>query len=143
MRARDSYPLGRVRTPLARPDLVNMIHLDGVLYRLKVVVLLRDLAKTVRSASRMGYHGGDVGVQVNFLAQHFQVGIFRGWVLFPGFSFLSFFCFICIVTLKLVENYKFKGCFDCLLMVFLLFFKGSNSRRQHVSFGYCGTNVVL
>eukprot|EP00271_Cylindrocystis_brebissonii_P000910 TRINITY_DN1109_c0_g1_i1.p1 TRINITY_DN1109_c0_g1~~TRINITY_DN1109_c0_g1_i1.p1 ORF type:complete len:412 (+),score=26.99 TRINITY_DN1109_c0_g1_i1:415-1650(+) len=67
VRSRDSFPLGRVRTPLARPDLVNLQQLDGHLFRLKVVVLLRDLANSVRSAARMGYHGGDVGLQVRIV----------------------------------------------------------------------------
>lgn len=67
VRSRDSFPLGRIRTPLARPDIVNMIHLDGHLFHLKVVVLLRDLADAVRSAARMGYHGNDVGLQVRIV----------------------------------------------------------------------------
>lgn len=36
LRARDSYPLGRVRTPLARPDLLEFLQLDGLLFDLKV-----------------------------------------------------------------------------------------------------------
>ncbi|CAI5525620.1 unnamed protein product [Closterium sp. Naga37s-1] len=67
LRARDSYPLGRVRTPLARPDLVHMLQLDGLLFNLKVVVISRGLPDAVRSAYRMGYHGGDLGLQVRIV----------------------------------------------------------------------------
>ncbi|CAI5500072.1 unnamed protein product [Closterium sp. Naga37s-1] len=67
LRARDSYPLGRVRTPLARPDLVHMLQLDGLLFNLKVVVISRGLSDAVRSAYRMGYHGGDLGLQVRIV----------------------------------------------------------------------------
>ena len=64
LRARDSYPLGRVRTPLARPDLLAFLQMDGLLFDLKVVVLSRGLPDAIRSAFRMGYHGNDLGLQV-------------------------------------------------------------------------------
>lgn len=71
LRARDSYPLGRVRTPLARPDLFHFLELDGHVYNLKVVVLQRSLADAVRSVYRAGYHGGDIGLQVSSLCLTF------------------------------------------------------------------------
>eukprot|EP00850_Spirogloea_muscicola_P006980 SM000034S12734 [mRNA] locus=s34:482360:484600:- [translate_table: standard] len=67
LRARDSYPMGRVRTPLARPDLVSFLELDGLLFKLKVVVIMRNLAAAVRSAFRAGYHSDDLGLQVRIV----------------------------------------------------------------------------
>ena len=64
VRSRDSYPLGRTRTPLARPDLIHMLNLDGRLFSLKVLVLLRNLSDCIRSAHRMGWDTGDAGLQV-------------------------------------------------------------------------------
>ena len=64
VRSRDSYPLGRLRTPLARPDLIHMLYLDGRLFSLKVVVLLRNLSDCIRSAHRMGWDMGDADLQV-------------------------------------------------------------------------------
>lgn len=67
LRARDSYPLGRVRTPLARPDLISLAQLSGLLFDLKIIVLQRGLSDAIRSAYRMGYHGNDIGLQVRIV----------------------------------------------------------------------------
>eukprot|EP00270_Netrium_digitus_P016104 TRINITY_DN5731_c0_g1_i1.p1 TRINITY_DN5731_c0_g1~~TRINITY_DN5731_c0_g1_i1.p1 ORF type:complete len:342 (-),score=78.29 TRINITY_DN5731_c0_g1_i1:116-1009(-) len=67
LRARDPFPMGRIRTPLARPDLVNLAMFDGVLYNLKVVVMLRNASDAVRWGVERGFDNDDVGLQVRLL----------------------------------------------------------------------------
>eukprot|EP00897_Mesotaenium_endlicherianum_P007667 jgi/Mesen1/6929/ME000036S06257 len=66
-RARDPFPMGRVRTPLARPDLTSLALFDGVLYNLKVLAIVRNASKAVAWSVERNFHADDVGLQVRLI----------------------------------------------------------------------------
>eukprot|EP00850_Spirogloea_muscicola_P021780 SM000261S09979 [mRNA] locus=s261:147798:150152:- [translate_table: standard] len=67
LRARDPFPMGRIRTPLARPDLVSLALFDGILYDLKVLVLVHEPREMVAWSVAKKYDGNDVGRQVRMV----------------------------------------------------------------------------
>eukprot|EP00850_Spirogloea_muscicola_P009691 SM000055S18225 [mRNA] locus=s55:115432:117493:+ [translate_table: standard] len=67
LRARDPFPMGRIRTPLARPDLVSLALFDGILYDLKVLVLVHEPREMVAWSVARKYDGNDVGRQVRMV----------------------------------------------------------------------------
>lgn len=64
LRSRDPFPMGRIRTPLARPDLISLALFDGILYNLKVLVLVRNASLSVGWSVSKGFHNNDIGLQV-------------------------------------------------------------------------------
>ncbi|CAI7832200.1 unnamed protein product [Closterium sp. NIES-53] len=67
LRARDPFPMGRIRTPLARPDLISLATFHGILYNLKLVVLVRNLTDTVLWSVLRRFHNDDVGLQARLI----------------------------------------------------------------------------
>ncbi|CAI5465675.1 unnamed protein product [Closterium sp. Yama58-4] len=67
LRARDPFPMGRIRTPLARPDLISLATFHGILYNLKLMVLVRNLTDTVLWSVLRRFHNDDVGLQARLI----------------------------------------------------------------------------
>eukprot|EP00271_Cylindrocystis_brebissonii_P002448 TRINITY_DN1306_c0_g1_i1.p1 TRINITY_DN1306_c0_g1~~TRINITY_DN1306_c0_g1_i1.p1 ORF type:complete len:366 (+),score=50.93 TRINITY_DN1306_c0_g1_i1:814-1911(+) len=67
VRARDPFSMGRVRTPLARADLVNMAVYDGIQYKLKVISLTRNLTEAILWSVSRNFHADDLGLQVRLI----------------------------------------------------------------------------
>lgn len=67
LRARDPFPMGRVRTPLARPDLISLATFHGILYDLRMLVLVRNLTDTVLWSVLRRFHNDDVGLQARLI----------------------------------------------------------------------------
>ncbi|CAI5961047.1 unnamed protein product [Closterium sp. NIES-64] len=66
--ANSSFPMGAsLRTPLARPDLVSLGLYHGLLYRLKVIVSVRNISDVMASAIRAHYDKDDTGLQVRLV----------------------------------------------------------------------------
>lgn len=61
VRTGDTLPMGHVHTPLARPDLVALGMFHGVMYRLKVIVLVRAPSEIMKARVRNGSYGRDPG----------------------------------------------------------------------------------
>ncbi|GJP30212.1 hypothetical protein CLOM_g23298, partial [Closterium sp. NIES-68] len=66
--ANSSFPMGAsLRTPLARPDLVSLGLYHGLLYRLKVIVSVKNISDVMASAIRAHYDNDDPGLQVRLV----------------------------------------------------------------------------